>query len=62
MLFLLVALSPKEIQKFFISVVELAEQLMSIHSAKQLQGINEPPVVTVSNLNNKHCVYLINSI
>ena len=43
------ALSPKKIQEFFIPVVKLAKHLLRIHKAKQLTGMNEAPVVTVSD-------------
>ena len=45
----LLALSPKKIQEFFIPIVKLAEHLLKIHKAKQFKGMNEPPVVTVSD-------------
>ena len=46
---LLLALSPKKIQEFFIPIVKLAKHLLRIHEIKQLKGMNEPPVVTVSD-------------
>lgn len=45
----LLALSPKKIQEFFIPIVKLAENLLSIHKTQQFKGMNRPPVVTVSD-------------
>ena len=45
---LLLALSPKKVQEFFIPVVKLAKHLLKIHEEKQLKGMNKPPVVIVS--------------
>ena len=45
---LLLALSPKKIQEFFIPIIKLAKHLLRVHKTKQLKGMNEPPVVTVS--------------
>ena len=44
---LLLALSPEKIQEFFIPIVKLAKHLVRV--TKQLKGMNEPPVVTVSD-------------
>lgn len=44
---LLLALSPKKIQEFFIPIVKLAKHLLKVHKTKQVKGMNEPPVVTV---------------
>lgn len=49
LLFGLLALSPKEIQDFFIPIVKLAEHLLKIHETKK-QEIYEPPVVTVRDV------------
>ena len=46
---LLLALSPKDIQNFFIPIVKLAEYLLKIQKGKK-QEIKEPPVVTVSDV------------
>ena len=51
-----IALSPKKIQEFFIPIVKLAKRLLNIHKAKKLEGINEPPVVTVSDSLNNMCI------
>ena len=46
---LLLALSPKKVQEFFIPIVKLAKHLLKIHEEKPLKGMNKPPVVTVSD-------------
>lgn len=51
LLLTLLALSPKDIQKFFTPIVQLAKHLIRIHHAKQPQGKAKLPVVTVSDLN-----------
>ena len=52
---LLLALSPKKIQEFFIPIVKLAKHLLNIHKAKKLKGMSEAPVVTVSDSLNNMC-------
>ena len=47
--FILPALSPKEVQEFFIPVVRIAKHLLKIYEEKPLKGMNKPPVVTVSD-------------
>ena len=46
---LLLALSPKKIQEFFVPIVKLAKHLLEVKEQMQLSGMNEPPVVTVSH-------------
>ena len=51
---LTIALSPKKIHEFFIPIIKLAKHLLKVHKAKQIKGMNEPPVVTVSDSVNKN--------